>query len=485
VAHRRILFLIAEAAPLIKVGGLADVAQALPRELRALGHDVRVVLPLHPPLRELVGDDQPIATFQISARAGLQDARVYAKPVERDVIYLVDGPPLRAADAPYHSRPEEDAPKFVFFSRAALELARALGWKPDVVHANDWHAAAAIYWLQTKGKSDPFFAETGALITVHNLPYLGDNAGDALREYDLIPDDEPLLPDWARDAILPLALARADIITTVSPTYAAEIRTAQFGCGLEELLQARADRLRGILNGLDARRWDPARDAALAARFDVNRLERRRHNKAALQEELELKPQPDVPLVGVVSRLVHQKGCDIAAPALAQWAERGNQFVVLGRGDESLENQFRELSERFPDRAAAAIRFNAGLASRIYAGADMFLMPSRYEPCGLSQMIAMRYGCIPSVHAVGGLRDTVRDVADARGTGFVFSDDTAAAITDALNRAAALYAQPRRWQALQRRAMRQHFSWKKSARAYLAAYRQAMVWHRAARKETT
>lgn len=475
----RIFFLAAEASPLVQVGGLADVAGSLPNVLCALGNDVRVALPLHPSLRELVKRQNPVARFAIAAWFGPEEACVFQLKPKKGAahVYLIDGPPLRASDAVYHSSVERDAPKFVFFSLAALELARALAWKPEVVHANDWHTGAAVYWLHTNGKRDPFFGDVATLLTVHNLPYLGDGAGDALRQYGLAPSDHPLLPDWARDALLPLALAHADMITPVSPTYAAEIQTPEFGCGLEHFLQSRADHLCGILNGLDTETWDTTKDRTIAANFDWRNLEQRTRNREFLQRKFGFSAHTRVPLLGIVSRLDYQKGLDLALPALAGWAEQGGQAIVLGTGNPDLEDQYRGLSARYPGQVATALEYNATLAARIYAGADLLLMPSRYEPCGLSQMIAMRYGCVPVVRAVGGLRDTVRDVTLDRGTGFVFSESTPEAIAEALGRARALFAQPRRWQAIQRRAMRQDFSWRKSARAYLAAYRRAMSVH--------
>lgn len=479
----RVLFLAAEAVPLIKVGGLADVAGALPKALRALGHDVRVVLPLHPTLRDLVAGTSPVASFPLNTQTGAQEAIVFQYAVAGLTYYLVDGPPLRAADAIYHFHVEQDAVKFVFFSLAALELTRVIGWKPNLVHANDWHTGAAVYWLRAVGARDPFFAEVATIITVHNLPYLGDGAEEALHLFNLSPDDRlealPLswLPDWARDALLPLALASADIITTVSPSYAAEILTSEFGCGMDRFLQTRIDNLIGILNGLDTESWDPNQDRALAARFDLRNLDRREKNKKALQRQFGFSAQTGTPLLGIVSRLDHQKGLDLALTALSHWAEQERQAVVLGTGTPELESQYRELSERYPKQIAVTLEYNAALASRIYAGADMLLMPSRYEPCGLSQMIAMRYGCVPVVHAVGGLRDTVRDVDLGSGTGFAFSESQPGAITDALDRAGKLFLRQRRWQAIQRRAMRQDFSWLKAARAYSAAYHRAIALH--------
>jgi len=475
----RILFLTAEASPLLKVGGLADVAGSLPNALGALGNDVRVALPLHPSLREWAQGRSPIARFPITTSSAPEEARVFQRKLKGAAshLYLIDGPPLRTSDAVYHSSPEQDAPKFIFFSLAALELVRALDWKPEVVHANDWHTGGAVSWLHTHGKHDRFFADVATLIAIHNLPYLGAGAGEALRRYGLAPSDHPRLPDWARDAILPLALAHADMITTVSPTYAAEILTPEFGCGLEHFLQSRADHLCGILNGLDTETWDTTKDRTIAANFDWRNLEQRARNREFLQRKFGFSAHTRVPLLGIVSRLDYQKGLDLALPALAGWAERGGQAIVLGTGNPDLEDQYRGLSARYPGQVATVLEYNAALAARIYAGADLLLMPSRYEPCGLSQMIAMHYGCVPVVRAVGGLRDTVRDVALGRGTGFVFSKPTPEAIAEALGRARALFAQPRHWQAIQRRAMRQDFSWRKSARAYLAAYRRAMSVH--------
>ncbi|MEW5718694.1 MAG: glycogen synthase [Chloroflexota bacterium] len=474
----RILFLAAEASPLVKVGGLADVAGSLPAVLRELGNDIRVVLPLHPSLRELTRDATPIARFPIPTQFGAEEACAFRLTSKRFAapLYLIDGPPLRGSDTVYHSYVEQDFSKYIFFSRAALELARAIDWKPTVVHANDWHTAAAVYWVQTAGRSDPFFADVATLIAIHNLPYLGDGAANALAQYGFPPSNHPLLPDWARDALLPLALAHADMITAVSPTYAAEIQTPEFGCGVEQMIRARADHVRGILNGLDPVVWDPARDKSLGARFDATTLNRRARNKRALQKQFGL-AQSSAPLLGIVARLDHQKGLDIALPALASWADHGGQTIVLGTGNPDLEQHYRELAVRAPARSAVALKFDARLANQIYGGADLLLMPSRYEPCGLSQMIAMRYGCIPVVRAVGGLRDTVRDVARGRGTGFVFFESTPEAIIETLQRAQALFVQPRRWQVVQRRAMRQDFSWRTSARAYVAAYRRAITFH--------
>jgi starch synthase len=280
-----------------------------------------------------------------------------------------------------------------------------------------------------------------------------------------------------------LGLAHADVLNTVSPTHAREILTPEYGYGLESVLRARRSRLFGILNGLDVEAWDPKRDPRLAARFDAAHLLKRAANKLALQQEVGLPPRPAAPLVGIVSRLDTQKGCDIAVPALRRLAGDA-QLVVLGTGLPQLEAGFKTLGREFPDRARIALRFDAALAARIYAGADVLLVPSRYEPCGLTQMIAMRYGAVPVVRRTGGLADTVTDYRVAkRGTGFVFRDYNSSALLKALRRALTVYRHSGQWQALQARGMRHaaaHFSWSRSAKEYVALYQKALAYRQSA-----
>lgn len=479
-----VLYLAAEADPFLKVGGLGDVGAALPVHLRRIGLDVRLVLPLYPQLKSLAQGSPPTACFEVPTSEGPIAGQAYEIRHEDLPIYLIDGDPIRAGGAVYHSFPQEDASKFLFFSLAALELARTLGWNLDVVHANDWHTAASVYWLGIRGGESPFFARTATVLTVHNLPYLGAGLGKALALYELpsagqVPGHlEPSFPDWAGDAILPLGLACADLITTVSPSYASEILTSEFGCGLEHFLRARADRLLGILNGLDVEKWDPATDPGVEVPYDLFHLDRREEDCLALRQTFHLAGERAGPLVGIVSRLDPQKGLDLALPVLEEWANQGGSAVVLGAGDRSLEEAYRELAERYPNRVGTSLGFNSQLASRIYAGADFFLMPSRYEPCGLGQMIAMRYGCPPVVRATGGLRDTVRDASATGGTGFVFEGATPEGVWQGLSRAREWQGSEARWRKLQRTGMRRHFGWGGPARAYLSAYRRAIRNHR-------
>lgn len=486
-----ILFLAAEASPLAKVGGLADVAAALPAELRRMGHDVRVALPLHPALRSRVAGRKPSVRPQIAARGSMMQAEAYSVDLEDVPAYLIDGPPLRASDSVYHADSGRDAPKYVFFSLAALELARALGWKPDLVHTNDWHTSAANLWLAGRGRRDRFFRDARSVLTIHNLPYLGSDAGWALTQFGLGVPDHPdsagrggehpreddrfgSLPGWAFSALLPLGIAAADRIVAVSPSYAEEILTPRFGAGLEDYLRSQSDRITGIRNGLDRSAWDPAVDPRLAQTFTAVAIETRRANKTALQERLNLAADPALPLVGMVGRLSEQKGLDLALPALECWCGRGFQAAILGAGDPRLEQLCHAFGARRRGTAGVETEYDDELASLIYGGSDFLFVPSRYEPCGTTQMIAMRYGSVPIVRAVGGLKDTVRDLAGPEGTGLVFAEASVADAALALGRAEELFGCPERMRAAQIRGMAQDFGWEHAAEAYLAVYRRAL-----------
>jgi starch synthase len=488
----KILFLAAEAAPLIKVGGLADVAAALPAELRRRGHDVRVVLPLHPALRSRAAGGPSTANPAVPARGSMMQAEVYRIETGNGPLHLIDGPPLRASDSIYHADSGRDAPKYVFFSLAALEWARSAGWKPDIVHTNDWHTAAANLWLAGRGRQDRFFRDARSVLSIHNLPYFGHNAGWALAQFGLsVPEAPPAgahpaagsleadrygaLPYWAFSMLLPLGIAAADMNVAVSPGYAEEILTPEFGAGLEDYLRTQPDRITGILNGLDQTVWDPGADPHLAQRFDSQSPAGRAANKAALQARLRLDVDPAAPLIGIVSRLNEQKGIDLAIPALECWCGRGNQAAILGAGDPWLEQQCQAFAARHRRRAAVETGFNDDLASLIYGGADFFLIPSRYEPCGITQMIAMRYGAIPVVRAVGGLKDTVADISRAGGTGLVFSAASALDASMALGRADEFFRQPERYREVQLRCMERDFSWDRSVTAYEDVYRRLLA----------
>jgi len=471
----RILFLAAEAAPYVKVGGLADVAGSLPQALREEGHDVRLAIPGYGAIDWERWKPEPVASFPVPHRGGAQKADVYLAAPD---VYFVTGPPIPTHRGIYGSSIAEDAPKFLFFSLAALWTCGTLGWTPDVVHANDWHTAAAVYWLAGAGRRDPFYQSIGTLLTIHNLPHLGQGAGPYLGDYGLTTSPAiEALPTHLRDSLLGLGIVSADYLNAVSPTYAREIMTAENGHGLDGVLRARGDHLAGVLNGIDTAFWNPASDAHIAQKYDAATLEKRAANKSALQHAAGLARGARIPLAAVVSRLDHQKGLDIAVPALWEWLEAGGQFVLLGSGDSKLEHEFAQMEAQRPGRASVRLRFDAPYAHRIYAGADIVLIPSRYEPCGLTQMIAMRYGAVPVARRTGGLADTIIDAGDPGGTGLMFDELKPEALADALERALAVYSDPPRWRDLQLRGMQTDFSWGRSARSYSELYELAKANH--------
>ena len=456
------------------MGGLADVAGSLPGALRALGHDVRLAIPGYGALDWPGLQPKLAARFELPHAGGRQTAEIYEARADKAPVFLVTGPPIPKDGSIYGSGIAEDAPKFVFFSLAALFSCRTLGWKPDVVHANDWHTGTAVQWLAAHGRGNDYFRSVATVFTIHNLLYRGEGAGRVLAEYGVaVTEIARALPDRLRDSPLALALLAADMLSTVSPTYAREILSPGFGEGLDGVLRARQDRLAGILNGLDYDVWNPATDKTLSARFDFNSLVRRGANKKALQAEAGLAAEPRTPLLAVVSRLDAQKGLDIAVPAVRRWLAAGGQFVLLGTGQASLEHDYALIERDHPGRASARLRFDPLFARRVYAGADMVLIPSRYEPCGLTQMIAMRYGAVPVARRTGGLADTITDAGDAGGTGFMFDEFNPWALGDALDRALSVYAQPRSWAEIQLRGMRSDFSWTRSAGQYLQLYERA------------
>lgn len=484
----RVLFAAAEADPIIKVGGLGDVAGSLPQSLRALSTeeahgyqlDVRLVLPFHPVISSRIENIQPLVSFDVPHPDGPVTAQVYQTFLGKVPVYLIAGAPIQQNALVYSLNTREDGEKYTFFSLAVLELARALNWSPDILHANDWHTAIAVYMLAQIRGSDPYFTHTRSILTIHNLGFMGGGTDSALEFYGIPPLDEPLLPPWGQIQPLPMGLAAADVISTVSPTYAREILTPEFGYGLQDLLQARSEHLLGILNGLDENAWDPGTDPALPVPVTLETLEERAGNKAALLQEFGLAQDADLPLLVMISRMDYQKGVDLVIPALRQIAGDAWQAILLGTGDPVLESAAHQLEAEFPDRVRAAVRFDARLSRRMYGGGDLLIMPSRYEPCGLAQMIAMRYGCIPAARATGGLRDTIQDnPAPRESTGFLFDEASPEALANTLRRAIAAYQNREDWLARQRFGMQQDFSWQRSAQTY------ALTYHRLVSSENT
>jgi starch synthase len=477
----RILMLAAEATPFAKTGGLADVAGALPKAIHALGHDVRLAMPRYGriragqfPLTEVLPafdvpmdrTTEPASLLQATAAPGVPVYMVEnARYFDREGIYMYP----------------DDAERFIFYCRAALEAMRHLEWRPDVIHCHDWHTAIVPNWLRTVYREDPFFAETVSLYTIHNLAYQGifghrvlEIAGIDEWGFQYHPDMADL--NYVVD-LMGRGIYWADLVSTVSPTYAQEILTPEYGERLDPLLRDRRDRLFGVLNGVDYDTHNPATDPNLQVKYTAKTLERRAENKLALQREASLGEDPHAPLIGLISRLTDSKGLDILGDALDHLLDLGIQFVIMGTGEQHYHSLLSEVYARYPGQMALFFTFNAALASRIYAGSDMFLMPSRSEPCGTSQMIAMRYGSIPIVRATGGLADTVQDVdpASDQGTGFVFRAYDRWMLFAAIVRAIETYRRPEVWRQLQVRAMKADYSWHQSALHYVDLYRRALA----------
>jgi starch synthase len=483
-----VLFIAAEAAPFVKVGGLADVAGSLPLALKRLEAasppyqadlDIRLVIPYHPIIqRESLGLRQ-IAEYPIQTLSDKISVQAYSFEFNGLPVYLIGAPPIDNETAVYSADLEADGYKYVLFSIAALELARNLDWKFNILHANDWHTAAAVYALALRRPIDPFFQHTASIITIHNLPYLGSMTASALKEFDLPAADRSALPRWAQHMALPLGLLAADSIVAVSPEYAREILGTEFGSGLQAFLKTRAEVISGILNGLDTKIWDPSIDADLVQNYSSADLSPRIVNKTSLQQQFGLESNPRIPILAMVTRMDPQKGVDLAVDALRELLQSSDdqipplQVIFLGMGNAALEVEVQRLESDFPQQVRTRILFDERLSHQVYAGSDMLLMPSRYEPCGLSQLIAMHYGCIPIARATGGLIDTIHDVVEPdQATGFLFKSANPAALSQAILRALHLYLEdPKTWQDMQVRGMQQDFSWDRSAREYLKLYR--------------
>jgi len=469
----KVLFLAAEADPFVKVGGLGDVAGSLPRALRALSPDltgdvlldVRLVLPFHPVIRSNITSLHSFPPFTLRRDGEEILVEVFETTLGEMPVYFIGGGPIDASGSVYSSNSEIDGEKYTFFSLAALELAKQLIWHPDVVHANDWHTALTAYGLLVQHWHDGE-PRPASLITVHNLPFLGPDVHKVLAKY-AIPLAQTDLPDWARLKPLPLGLWSADAIVAVSPTYADEMLSKDYGSGVQDFLKTRRENLTGILNGLDVNSFNPATDEAIAAQFTAESLDQRKANKIALAARVGLVADQVIPLFGVVSRMDPQKGIDLVLDGLRKMVDTPWQAVILGTGDPKLEESARQLQKDFPERVYIEAKYDSRLARQIYAGADIFLMPSRYEPCGLSQMIAMRYGCVPVVRAVGGLHDTVTEGE----TGFVFIKPQVKDFTAAVQRALDTYRDKEAWRTMQKNGMSQDFSWTKSALKYFELYR--------------
>jgi starch synthase len=459
-------------SPLVKVGGLGDVAGSLPRALVAQGIDVRAAMPFHAAIKrdglamERVVDDVTVRWPDAEYRAAIWRTEVHDVPV-----YLVENEQFFGRANVYGH--DDDLDRFLFFCDAVLAAAPELGFAPDVIHAQDWHTALLLTRLA--GTPTHSWARCGRLYTIHNLALQGGFTLDWATKRGMAPallaSRDGLAPDVALSAMAQ-GILHAHRINTVSDTYALEILTPEYGAGLNRLLASRVDDVSGIVNGIDYQQFDPQTDPALVSNYSVDRLDAREANKAALQREAGLPEREDALLFGVVARLFAQKGIDLVAATFdALLAERDTQLVILGTGEDALHRTLQQLEAKHHSKMKLWLDFNPPLGQRIYAGCDSFLMPSRYEPCGLGQLISLRYGAVPLVRRTGGLNDTVKDGI----TGLVFEPPTPGALRDACVRALDSFANRNEWRAMQDRGMREDWSWGRAAPKYAHLYEAAMA----------
>lgn len=477
----KILFVTPEATPFAKTGGLADVAGSLPRALRQLGHDVRVVLPCH---RSAERSGLSLRKGRKSVEINLE-GKNYRGSLKQTSC---DGVPFWFIDCPQlFDRPQlygtvdgdypDNSLRFGFFSRAVLEMIRRLDFRPDVIHIHDWQTSFIPALLRTEYRHNPFYGNIATLLTIHNLGYQGRFSLNMLKQLNLHESiGTPKGMEYFGElSVLKGGINYSDVINTVSPTYCQEIQQPERGHGFDGILRDRAEDLHGIINGLDRRSWDPALDPALPTPFNAENLNGKRACKRLVQKQLGLEMRHDVPIVALISRLDRQKGIDLIQQAWPQLLERDIQFVLLGSGDREAMSFWREQQKLRPQQVSINLTFDESLSRRIFAASDVLLVPSLYEPCGLTQMIALHYGALPVVRRTGGLADTVIDATEhpRTGYGFVFENSDSTEMLAAIDRALAIYPQRSRWLTLVKRGMTQDFSWANSAIQYHELYTKA------------
>ncbi len=468
-----ILFAASEVAPFIKTGGLADVAGSLPQALAAQGHDVRVVLPLYEgvgaPWREKMDF---LFHFHATLAWRTPYCGVFSLKREGITYYFIDNEYYFKRGQIYGHY--DDGERFAYFSRAVIELCGHLDWKPDILHANDWQTALVPIYLLEARYYIPQLANTRSVFTIHNIEYQGRYGKEILVDLlGLNPSylNEKMLAYYGDVNLMKGAIYAADFVTTVSPTYAQELHYSFYAHGLEGVISDCQSKIVGILNGVDTSLYDPARGQKIAASYTHNKLGGKKTCKQALQQAVGLREDPSVPLIACVSRLVSHKGFDLLTAALPNLMDMDLQMVVLGTGDWKYEEAFRTAAAQYPGRFSAQLMYSASLSNAVYAGADLFLMPSVSEPCGLSQMIAMRYGTLPIVRETGGLKDTVIPVGLPDARGFTFADINANDMSHVIWEATQLYRNdPKQWKKLQINGMTADFSWKGPAKKYLDIY---------------
>ena len=487
----KIVFASSEVVPFSKTGGLADVAAGLPQALAAAGHDVWLVTPYYP---QLLRADRcpPITATGTTIEVQVGPKRVDGTLLRSDLpggnvsVLLVDQPTYFDRPQPYGENGtdyKDNCERFVFFSRAVLQAAEVFDLAPDVVHANDWQAGLIPALLEIEYRSRPGFDRTASVFTIHNLAFQGQfwHWDMLLTGLDWKYFNWRQMEFYGNLNLLKTGITFAEMVTTVSPTYAREICTPEFGWGLEGVLAGRGDDLVGILNGIDPRVWNPATDPALPQNYSIDTvIDGKAACKADLQQHCGLAVRGEVPLLGMISRMTDQKGFDLIRDCAEQTLQQDLQLLFLGTGEERYEEFCRELMQRHPGKVSATIGFDETLAHRIEAGADLYLMPSRFEPCGLNQMYSSQYGTIPIVRQIGGLADSVIDaetehLADGTATGFCFSESSGEALAGQIFRAVEMFQNKPVWTQLIRNGMRRDWSWNRSARDYVSVYQRAVA----------
>jgi starch synthase len=474
----RVLFVTAEVYPLAKSGGLADVSAALPVALKDHGFDVRVLMPAYRQALERISSAREI--IRLGDPLGYGETRLLETylPISKLPVWLVDCPTLyNRGGGLYQDENNCDWPdndrRFALLNRVAAGIANAPRgrWRPDIVHANDWHAGLGPLLVRAQKRNRP-----ATVFTIHNLAYQGVFGSERVEQLGLAADSFAEMEFHGKLSFMKAGISSADAITTVSPTYAKEILTPEYGCGLDGLLRERVSRLSGILNGVDYNIWDPSVDPHLARNYTARSVASKGVNKRATQTELGLDIAPEKPLLAFMSRLVHQKMPDIVLEALPQLIEDGMQFALVAEGDNEYEERFRQLAVNYPGSVAVQIGYEEQLAHRLLAGADILLHPSRFEPCGLVPIYAMRYGTIPVARRSGGMADSVTDatldaIQEGTANGFLFEPPTTSELIESARRAHELYRQPIAWRKMQVCAMRQDFGWHRAAEVYADLYR--------------
>lgn len=481
----KILIVSPEASPYAKTTGLADVASSLARALRKLGHDARLILPCYKHI-----DDMGFSlrkgrkSVEVPIDGTVQKGLLRQTLLEGVPVYFIENRDFFHREGLYGNGKgdyADNAQRFGFFCHAVLQLLRRMDFRPDVLHLHGWQTGLIPVLLRTGLKGDPFYAQMSTLFTLHDLDDAGLFPAEVLGGLGLDPAEfanNGLALD-GRISFLKGGLHYADQINTLSETYRDELHSAEFGGAFAALLRRRSAAFHGIFNGIDSRAWDPSLDMTLSRPYNVDNLNGKKANKRALQKEAELDLEPLIPLVGMASPLCHDKGADLIAAAWDELLKRSMQLVIAGRGDAALENQLSALAAKAPGRARVFLSADQGLARRAFAGSDIFLVPSRVEPCGLEQVVALRYGSVPVVHRTGGLNDSIID-SDERprlGNGFVFDQPTPQALLAALDRALEAYENRRQWLKLVKRGMTQDFSWTSAAEKYVELYRKTRAQH--------